>query len=153
MPTLEDAIILAATAHRGVLDKSGEPYILHPLRVMQNVPPGDARIVAVLHDVVEDTPITLDDLRELGYSDAVVAAVDAISRRDGEKYLDFVERAVSNPIARFVERADITDNSNPVRLRFMGAGAESMIARYRKAMRIVERAEREAAVTHPEGNA
>jgi hypothetical protein len=142
MPTIEDAIILAATAHRGQVDKSGEPYILHPLRVMQAVPAGDARLVAVLHDVVEDTPVELDELRRLGYSEAVVDAIDAISRRQGEAYFDFVRRAVDNPLARLVEREDIADNSKPERLRFMGAGAKSMLERYRKAMQIVEEAER-----------
>jgi (p)ppGpp synthase/HD superfamily hydrolase len=142
MATLEDAVALAALAHAGQFDKSGEPFILHPIRVMLNVPPGPAQQAAVLHDVVEDTPVTLEQLRAFGFDDEVVTAVDHVTRRAGEAYFDFVRRAASHPTARQVERADIGDNSKPDRLSFMGRGAWSMRERYKKALAIVEQAER-----------
>jgi (p)ppGpp synthase/HD superfamily hydrolase len=79
--TLEDAIGLAVYAHRGQRDKSGEPYILHVLRVMLRQEAETARIAAVLHDVLEDTSVTLADLRQAGYSDAVCTALDCLTRR------------------------------------------------------------------------
>ena len=116
MPTLEDAIALAAEAHRGQRDKSGQPYILHPIRVMMRCRTEAERIAAVLHDVVEDTGRTFDDLRALGYSEEVVAALDCLTKREGEGYGAFVERAASNPIARVVKMADIEDNLDLRRL-------------------------------------
>ncbi|MGF7238924.1 MAG: HD domain-containing protein, partial [Frankia sp.] len=93
-PSLADAVALATRYHDGQLDKAGEEYIGHPLRVMSTVAATAplagidvqaAQIAAALHDVVEDTDLTLDDLRALGYGDDVVAAVDALSKRPGEK--------------------------------------------------------------------
>jgi (p)ppGpp synthase/HD superfamily hydrolase len=110
MPTLEDAIALAVDAHRGQSDKSGQPYILHPLRVMFRCTTDAQRIVAILHDVVEDTSRTFDDLRKLGYPEDILAALDCVTKREGESYEAFVERAAANPIARAVKIADIEDN-------------------------------------------
>ena len=98
MPTLADAIALAVEAHRGQMDKSGDSYILHPLRVMFGCETATERIVAVLHDVVEDTGRSFDDLRAMGYSEEVLAALDCVTRRKGESYEKFVERAASNPV-------------------------------------------------------
>ncbi|MBM3795263.1 MAG: HD domain-containing protein [Acidobacteria bacterium] len=116
MATLEDAIARAALAHKGQLDESGAPYILHPLRVTLRLSAGEERIVGVLHDVVEDTGWTLAGLREAGFSESIVEAVDAMTRRDGESYEDFVARAGRNPIARNVKLADLDDNSDASRL-------------------------------------
>jgi len=115
-PNLDDAIALAVEAHRGVMDKSGQPYILHPLRVMFRCEGAIERIVAVLHDVVEDTGRTFDDLRKLGYSEEVIAALDCVTKREGESYERFVERASANPVARKVKIADIEDNMDVRRL-------------------------------------
>ena len=95
MSTLERAIRIAAEAHAGQTDKAGAPYILHPLRVMMSVEGDDARIAAVLHDLVEDTPWTFEDLRTEGFSDAVIAALESLTRREGEVYLDFCRRAAA----------------------------------------------------------
>lgn len=134
MPTLEDAIALALKAHRGQVDKAGEPYILHPLRVMMRMPHSDeVRMAAVLHDVVEDSDITLAELRQQGYPDAVIAALDALTRREGESYTDFVARAAAHPIARQVKRADIEDNMDLRRLRSITPRDIERLARYRAA--------------------
>ncbi len=110
MATLEKAIEIAAKAHSGQTDKAGAPYILHPLRVMLRVTTPYEQMAAVLHDVVEDTSITLDDLRAEGFSEKVVAAVDALTKRDGETRVDTAKRAAANPIARFVKLADNAEN-------------------------------------------
>jgi (p)ppGpp synthase/HD superfamily hydrolase len=116
MPTLEDAILLAVQAHRGQVDKVGQPYIVHLLRVMLRLEGEAAQIVGVLHDVVEDTPITFDDLRAQGYSEEVLQALDGVTRRPDETYEQFVDRAGADPIARLVKRADLEDNMDIRRL-------------------------------------
>lgn len=133
MPTIEDAIALALQAHRGQLDRAGQPYILHPLRVMMLVSGIEARIVAVLHDVVEDTPTTLDDLRALGYSEAIVTAVDHLTRRDDETYEQFIERIKPHPLARHVKLADLMDNMDLRRIDHLGEGDLERLRRYQAA--------------------
>ena len=116
MPTLEDAIALAIEAHRGQKEKAGQPYILHVLRVMFRLETEQEQVAGVLHDLVEDTSYTLDDLRRLGYPDPVVTAVDCLTRREDESYEEFVERAGAHPIARRVKLADLEDNMDIRRL-------------------------------------
>ncbi len=116
MPTLEHAIALAAKAHEGQLDQSGQPYILHPLRVMLSVATVDERIAAVLHDVVEDTRFTLEDLLAAGFSTTVVDAVEALTKRPGEHRMEAAVRAAANPIAKRVKLADNADNMDPSRM-------------------------------------
>jgi (p)ppGpp synthase/HD superfamily hydrolase len=114
-PTLEDAIALACRAHHGQLDKSGKPYILHVLRVALKQNDPTARIVAALHDVVEDSLVTIEDLRFAGYGADICDAVDALTRRAGENYEQMLERVAANPIARRVKLADLEDNMDPAR--------------------------------------
>src|SRR4051812_45045384 len=110
MATLERAIQIAAAAHAGQVDKAGQPYILHPLRIMLAVKTTDERIAAVLHDVVEDTSITPAELAAEGFSADVIDAVDALTKRHGEDRLTAARRAAANPVARVVKLADNTDN-------------------------------------------
>jgi hypothetical protein len=113
MGTLEDAIALAVEKHRGQRDKNGRPYILHPLRVLHRLDwntPDAAKIAAVLHDVVEDTDVTLDELRERGFPEEALQAIGVLTKRDGESYPQFIERLLPNRIARMVKRADLEDN-------------------------------------------
>ena len=116
MSTLERAIGLAARAHAGQRDKGGHPYILHPLRVMQAVSGEAERIAAVLHDIVEDTATTFDDLIAEGFSVEVVDAVRALTKFDGETREQAARRIVRNPIARAVKLADIADNMDLSRI-------------------------------------
>ena len=113
-PALEDAIALAAAAHRGqgypTSSLRREPFILHPLRVMLRVGSDAERMVAVLHDLVEDTGHTLGDLRRLGYPGGVVEAVDRLTRRGGEPYDGYIRRVEGHPVARRVKLADLADN-------------------------------------------
>ncbi|WP_431048195.1 HD domain-containing protein [Roseateles sp. L2-2] len=116
MSTLERAIQIAAQAHAGQLDKGGQPYILHPLRVMLRVQSEEARIAGVLHDVVEDTDVTLANLQAEGFSEAVLSAVDALTKRPGESRLQAAERAAADPVAREVKLADNAENMDLSRL-------------------------------------
>jgi guanosine-3',5'-bis(diphosphate) 3'-pyrophosphohydrolase len=116
MSTLERAIEIAAAAHAGQVDKAGQPYILHPLRVMLRVQLPHERMAAVLHDVVEDTPVTLDALRAEGFSAEVLDAVAALTKGPGETRLQAAVRAAANPVARKVKLADNAENMDLSRI-------------------------------------
>ncbi|MFY0573505.1 HD domain-containing protein [Cystobacter fuscus] len=133
MPTLEDALELAVRAHRGQLDKAGQPYILHPLRVMARLDTETERVVALLHDVVEDTPYTLERLRELGYGEDVLGALERLTKAEGEDYAAFIERVRPHPLARRVKLADLEDNMDVRRLPAVTAKDAERLARYRAA--------------------
>jgi (p)ppGpp synthase/HD superfamily hydrolase len=111
-PTLDDAIVLAVDAHRGQMYPSpeGEPYICHPLRVMLAQTGERERLAAVLHDVIEDSPLTLDDLRRRGYPPEVVKAIDCLTHRPGETYAAYIERVTTDEVACRVKLADLADN-------------------------------------------
>lgn len=130
---LDEAIRLAVEAHRGQVDKAGAPYILHPLRMMLTQPDDLRRIVAVLHDVVEDCGITLDTLGAR-FGMPVAEAVDALTKRVDEDYDAFIDRCARNPIARDVKRADIMDNLDLSRLPVVTERDEARAAKYRQAL-------------------
>ncbi len=117
---LEDAIAIAAQAHKGQVDKAGGEYIMHPLRMMMRMETEDSKIAAVLHDVVEDSKPedkwTIGRLAGVGFSNEVLEAVACLTKADGEPYEDFIDRAASNPIALQVKIADLEDNMNLLRL-------------------------------------
>jgi (p)ppGpp synthase/HD superfamily hydrolase len=133
MATLEHAILLAVQAHQGQKEKAGSPYILHPIRVMSRMRSEMTMMAAILHDVIEDTPATLDDLREAGYPEAVVEAVDCLTRRAGEPYDAFIERIKPNALAREVKLADLEDNMDIRRLVTLGERDIERLKRYQQA--------------------
>jgi hypothetical protein len=142
--TLDDAYQIAKRAHEGQVDKAGKPYILHPLAVAQSLAGHgeQAQIAGMLHDVIEDTDVTADDLLAAGVEPYTVEAILAVSRRDGEVYADFVRRAASHPLGRLVKRADIGHNASPERLAALEPKqAESLARRYRKALAILDETE------------
>jgi len=113
---LERAMAVAARAHAGQTDKTGRPMIDHCRRVAAGVKDMEAKTVAYLHDIVEkNTAWTPDRLRTEGFSDRVVQAVDAMTRRSGEDDMGLARRAASNPLAREVKRADLQDNIGQAR--------------------------------------
>ena len=116
MATLEQAIAFAAKQHSGQVDKANAPYILHPLRVMLNVPSMDHKIIAVLHDVLEDTETSIADLQALGFQAHIIDAIVALTKQDGESRIEAAQRTVQKPLARVVKLADITDNMNLSRI-------------------------------------
>ncbi len=116
MSTLERAIEIAARAHAGQVDKAGAPYILHPLRLMLAQRGAHERMAAVLHDVVEDTPLTFDDLVREGFPAPVIAAVRALTKQPGEDRIAAAHRAAADAIARAVKLADVADNMDLSRI-------------------------------------
>ena len=132
---IEDAVSIAAQAHRGQKDKAGAPYLLHPLRMMLRMDTEAAMMAAVLHDVVEDTDWTLERLREVGFSEEVLEALDCLTHREGESYQQFVERVRTNPIARQVKIADLEDNMNVRRINRLGPRDLERLEKYHRAWR------------------
>jgi (p)ppGpp synthase/HD superfamily hydrolase len=135
MATLEKAILIAAQAHLGQRDKGGAPYILHPLRIMMRMESEAAMIAATLHDVVEDSDWTIEQLRGEGFSEEVLEALDCLTRRDSETYDEFVARAQANAIARQVKIADLEDNMNVKRIGEMTPKDHARIEKYHRAWR------------------
>lgn len=135
MVTVEDAISLAVRAHAGQADRYGQPYILHVLRVVARVFDAPAQMTAALHDVVEDTAVTFDELRMMGYPEDVLAAVECLTRRNDETYEVFIERIAPNPLAVRVKLADLEDNMDLRRSGGIEAQAVERFARYQRAWR------------------
>lgn len=138
MGTLERAIVIAATAHRGQTDKGGAPYVLHPLRVMMRMSTNQERIAAVLHDVLEDSDVTVDDLRADGFPDAVIDAVALLTKPEAEDYEAYVARVVRNPLALRVKVADLEDNCDLSRIPSPTGKDHARVERYRRALRFIE---------------
>jgi (p)ppGpp synthase/HD superfamily hydrolase len=134
LATLERAIAIAAVAHEGQVDKAGMPYVLHPLRMMLSVDTPEARMAAALHDVVEDTAVTLEQLRAEGFPEAVIEAVEALTKRDGEDYEAFIRRAALNPVARKVKLADLRDNCDLSRIAEPTEKDRRRIEKYQRAI-------------------
>jgi len=111
------AIYLASKGHLNQMDKGGNPYILHPLRLMNQFTDVELKIIAILHDYIEDTDATLDDLIEYGFTTRVVLALDALTHRKGESYYDYVLRIAANADATAIKKADLKDNSDITRLK------------------------------------
>lgn len=151
MSTLERAITIAACAHTGMTDKAGAPYILHPLRVMMKVESIEAKIVAVLHDVVEDCRLLgydFDFIEQQGFSPAVMAGLRAVTKQDDEEgkhsaanyeatYLRFVMRAAADPIGRLVKIADLEDNCDLSRIARPSEKDRQRLARYQRALDMI----------------
>ena len=118
MSTLSRAIAIAAEAHAGQTDRGGQPYIFHPIRVMLAVQTDDERVVAILHDVLEDCPQwTGARLRDEHFPDHVVTAIETLTRVPNEAYIHYVRRCGASPLARAVKIADLRDNMDMSRLR------------------------------------
>lgn len=116
-PELARAYLCAILAHGDKKDKEGEVYFLHPVRVSERFDSKDEVIVALLHDVLEDSFITAENLREFGFSNTVVDAVIALTRNKLQSYSKYLRQVASNKIAKVVKIADIEDNLNPLRLQ------------------------------------
>jgi (p)ppGpp synthase/HD superfamily hydrolase len=139
LSTLERAIKIATTAHTGQVDKAGEPYILHPLRVMLTVFAPDERIVAVLHDVIEDSEITSKDLLAEGFSTRIVEAVVALSKSRDESYDQYIEGVALNPLARTIKLADLEDNSDLSRIPNPTERDYERLEKYRRTRTFIEK--------------
>lgn len=131
---LKVAIELAISAHDGEFDKhNGRPFIEHPFRVMNAGQTLEEKIVGVLHDVIENTEWTLDQLSEKGFSGEIVDGVDAMSKRENEPYDDYMQRVLKNPVAKRVKMNDLTDNMDIRRLSVVGNEDIDRLNKYLKA--------------------
>ena len=141
---LEKAMMLAAKGHMGQLDKGGRPYILHPTRVMLSCKTIEEKTVAMMHDLLEDTDITAEDLRKEGFSDEVVGAVVCLTKTEGEDYTDYIERICQNKLAARVKLADLKDNMDLNRLPGLTPKDFQRLEKYLRAKTRVEQALEEA---------
>ena len=112
---LEKALEIALQAHRGQTDRYGEPYILHPLRIMVRVHSTDQKILALLHDVVEDSAWTVEQLKQEGFSSDILEAVQALTKNPGEDYMNYIGRTAVTDLSRTVKMADLEDNMDLTR--------------------------------------
>ena len=131
------AINVMYQAHQGQMDKGGFPYCFHPYQVAQGMDDEISCAAALLHDIVEDTPCTVDDLRAQGFPDAVCDAVALLTHRDGEAYLDYVRRVKENPVAAKVKLADLRHNSDPTRLDTVTHADLARMDKYRAAIALL----------------
>lgn len=131
----EKAANLMLEKHRGQVDKAGLPYYEHLIRVSQDVFSGKRKIVALLHDIVEDTDVTPEYLLQQGFPQEIVDAVVAISRKEGESYEDFIDRVAENKLATEVKLSDLEDNMNIFRLPEITEKDRLRLNRYLKAWR------------------
>ena len=140
MSTLEKAIALAATQHAGQLDKGGQPYILHPLRLMLQFSNPTLQIIAVLHDILEDTATTAEDLKALCFSAEIIQSIQALTKQTGESRLETVKRTVLNPLATQVKYVDVLDNMNLSRINNPTARDFARLEEYKEVLEILKQA-------------
>lgn len=124
------ALRLCFDAHKDQVDKSGLPYVFHPFHLAEQMDTEDAVCVALLHDVVEDTETTEQDLRDAGFPERVVEAVACMTHAPGEHYRDYIERVKGNDLARTVKLADLAHNSDTARLDCVAQKDLDRVARY-----------------------
>ena len=131
------AMKICFEAHKNQLDKSGMPYVFHPFHVSEQMKDENTVIVALLHDVAEDTDITFEYLQNMGFSSEIITALKYMTHNDSEPYLDYVRRIKENPIAKEVKLADLKHNSDLTRLDFVDEKAKKRIEKYKKAIKIL----------------
>lgn len=133
----EKAMQIAIKVHRGQLDKGGNDYINHPIRVSENCSLDEEKVVALLHDTIEDGDITADYLLMQGFPHDIVDAVLSVSRKRGEDYFDFIQRCKANPIGRRVKIADLKDNMDITRLNELTEKDIERLKKYHKAYKML----------------
>ena len=107
---LHKAITIACNAHQGQSSINGEPYILHPLRLLIKAKSNEEKIIAALHDVIEKSSISLADLKNQGFDQNIIGSIDSLSRRRGESYVDYIARLMQNRISIKIKLLDLADN-------------------------------------------
>lgn len=132
------ALKLCFEAHKNQVDKSGMPYVFHPFHVAEQMTDEATTIVALLHDVVEDTDYTLEDLAAEGFGEDILEAVALMTHEDDVPYLDYVAKLKDNPIARAVKLADLAHNSDLSRIGEVDDKTRERLEKYKKAMELLE---------------
>ena len=132
-PQTKKALKLCFDMHKEQIDKSGMPYVFHPFHLAEQMQTEETTVAALLHDVVEDTPTTLEDLAEMGFDPAVLEALALLTHDDGTDYMDYVKAIKENPIAKAVKLADLAHNSDLSRLDEVDDKALARREKYQKA--------------------
>ncbi len=138
MDLIEKSLSIALKAYAGQKDKAGKTYILHPIRIMAKMETIEEMAVALLHDVIEDSEVTVKDLLKKGIPAKVVKAVQTLTKIEGENYDQFIDRVLKNKLAAKVKKADIEDNINVLRLKSVSSKDLERIAKYHKAWKRLE---------------
>ena len=131
------AMKLCFQAHKDQTDKSGIPYVFHPIHLAEQMKDEDTTVVALLHDVVEDTAYTPEDLAAMGFNDRVIAAIRLMTHDENIPYMEYVVKIKENPIAKAVKLADLAHNSDTTRLDTVDAKATARVEKYAKAIRLL----------------
>ena len=128
------ALKLSFEAHKDQVDKSGMPYVYHPFHLAEQMKDENTTIVALLHDVAEDTDIAIDDIRKMGFNEEVCKALKLMTHDDNVPYIEYVKKLKSNPIAKAVKIADLAHNSDLTRLDVVDEKALMRVEKYKRAM-------------------
>jgi len=138
MSSVDKAIEIAVHAHAGQVDKAGKPYILHPLRLMMKFQNEIEQITAVLHDVIEDSELSFNDLDKYGFPSSVLKALEYLTKRKDEKYMDFIVRVSSNDLAIKIKIEDLKDNMDLTRLPSVTDEDLIRVQKYKNAIKILK---------------
>ncbi len=131
------ALKLCFDAHKDQLDKSGMPYVFHPFHLAEQMEDENSTIVALLHDVVEDTDHTIDELKEMGFSEEITRAIALLTHDESVPYMDYIEKIKADPIAKAVKLADLRHNSDRSRLDSLDEWAMRREEKYKAAIRLL----------------
>ncbi len=132
------ALRLCFSAHKEQVDKSGMPYVFHPFHLAEQMKDEVTTVVALLHDVVEDTDYTIADLTDMGFSKEVTDALLLLTHDDAVEYMDYVARIKNNPVAKAVKIADLKHNSDITRLDAVDEWVMQRVEKYKKALALLE---------------
>ena len=132
------AMRIAFDAHKEQVDKGGMPYIYHPIHLAEQMDDEDSTCVALLHDIVEDTDITFDQLSKQGFPAEVIDAIKLMTHDEGVPYMDYVKQIKSNDVAKKVKLADLKHNSNLSRLNNIDNKTKERVEKYRQAIKLLE---------------
>lgn len=135
----KQALKLCFDAHKDQVDKTGIPYVFHPFHLAESMKDEYTTVIALLHDVVENTVYTLDDLKIMGYPDEVIEALRLLTHEDGIPYMEYVEMIKHNSLAREVKLADLKHNSDITRLDVIDDYALKRNEKYQKAIELLEK--------------
>ena len=133
------ALSIATQAHEGQLDKAGVDYIEHPIYVASQVDTEEEKAVALLHDVIEDSPVSAEELLQAGLPETVVTAVQVLTKEKEQDYQTYLETVKKNPLARVVKLADLKHNSNLSRLSSITEKDRERLKKYKKAIDFLSR--------------
>lgn len=136
-PLSKKAMKLCFEAHKDQVDKSGLPYVFHPFHLAEQMITEETTIVALLHDVVEDTHFTLEDISAMGFPESVTNALALLTHDDAVPYMEYVAAIRNNPIAKAVKLADLQHNSDLTRLDLVDAKALQRVEKYRIAIELL----------------